>query len=80
MLYACTGICVLSSVHDCEMKGSLVPRLIVKYSSILFQLSQSIRLDALVVEFGGGGRIFFKTLFLFLESSIELIIVSGIQQ
>ena len=31
MLFECTGICVLSSAYECEMRGSPVYLLIVKY-------------------------------------------------
>ena len=31
MLFECMGICVLSPAHKCEMRGSLVYVLIVKY-------------------------------------------------
>ena len=57
-LFECMGICVLSPAHESEMRGYLVYVLIVKkiISSILFKFSQSItfiRLDGLIVEFGG---------------------------
>ena len=40
MLFECMGICVLSPAHECEMRGSLVYLLVVKYfSSILFKLA-----------------------------------------
>ena len=58
MLFVCTGICVLNSAHESEMRGYLVYVLIVKkiLSSILFKFSHSI-LDWTVVEFFGD---FFK--------------------
>ena len=42
MLFGCMGICVLSPAHECEMRGSLVYLLIVKYRDLL---------DGLVFEF-----------------------------
>ena len=51
MLFKCTGICVLCLVHKCEMRGYLVYLLMVKYSSVLFKFSHSVRLTSLVVEF-----------------------------
>ena len=42
MLSECMGICVFSPAHECEMRGYLVYLLIVKHSSILFELSNSI--------------------------------------
>ena len=35
VLFECIGICILSPVHECEMRGSLVCLLIVKYLSIV---------------------------------------------
>ena len=31
IMFECMGICVLSMVHECEMRGSLVCLLILKY-------------------------------------------------
>ncbi len=45
MLFVCMGICVLSPVHESEMRGYLVYVLIVKIffiSLILFKFSHSI--------------------------------------
>ena len=42
VLFECMSICVLSPEHECEMRGSLVYMLIVKYLSILFKFSHSI--------------------------------------
>ena len=54
MSFECMSICVLSPAHECEMRGSLVYLLIVKYLSILFKIQpQPIRLDGLVVDFLG---------------------------
>ena len=36
------GLCLLSSAHECEMRGSLVYLLIVKYLSSLYKFSHSI--------------------------------------
>ena len=41
MLFECMGICVLSQVHESEMRGDLVYVLIVKYLLILFKFSHS---------------------------------------
>ena len=53
MLFECMGICVLSPVHESEMRGYLVCLLIVKYLLILFKFRQYIRLDGLIMEFWG---------------------------
>ena len=42
MLFQCMVICVLSPAHECEMRGSLVYLLIVKYLSMLFKFSHSV--------------------------------------
>ena len=44
MLFECMGrpICVLSPVHESEMRGYLVYLLIVKYLLMLFKFSHSI--------------------------------------
>ena len=42
MLFVCMCICVLSPVHECEMRGDLVYVLIVKYLLILLKFSHSI--------------------------------------
>ena len=42
MLFECMGICVLSPVHESEMRDYLVYLLIVKYLLILFKFSHSI--------------------------------------
>ena len=42
MLFECMGICVLSPVHESEMRGYLVHLLIVQYLLILFKFSHSI--------------------------------------
>ena len=73
MLFVCMGICVLSPVHESEMRGYLVYVLIVKYLSDRFCLK-----SATVYQIGrpyrglGGG--FFKT---FLEGSVDLIVYRG---
>ena len=41
MLFACMGICVLSSAHDSEMRGYLVYVLIVKNLSYRFCLNSA---------------------------------------
>ena len=55
MLFECMGMCVLSSAHESEMRGYLVYVLILKYLSHRFCLNSTIiiRLDCLIVEFGG---------------------------
>ena len=75
MLFVCMGICVLSPVHESEMRGYLVYVLIVKknISSILFKFSHTI-LDWTVLSwifffFFGGGIL--KT---FLEGSVDRVI------
>ena len=42
ILFECMDICVLSPVHECEMRGYLVQLLIVKYLSILFKFIHSL--------------------------------------
>ena len=42
MLFECMGISILSPTLECEMKGSLVYLLVVKYLMILFKFSHSI--------------------------------------
>ena len=42
MLFECMGFCVFSSAHECELRGSLVYLLNVKYSPILFEFSHSM--------------------------------------
>ena len=65
MLLECMGICILSPLHECEMRGSLVYQPIGKYFSILFKFSHGIfRQDGLVV-------IFF---FFFLETFLECFV------
>ena len=60
MLCECMRICVLSSAHECEMRGSLVHMLIVKCLPILFKFSHSIlRWTALPRLFFRGFKIFF---------------------
>ena len=39
MLFECMGICILSTVHESEMRGYLVYLLIAKYFSNLFCLN-----------------------------------------
>ena len=53
MLFECMGICVLSPVHESEMRGYLVYVLIVKYLLILFKFKQYIRLGGLIMGFFG---------------------------
>ena len=65
------GVCVLSPAHENETRGYLVYVLIVKYLSHRFCLNSArvyIRLEGLIVEFGGG---FFQT---FLEGSVDRVI------
>ena len=38
----CMGVCILSLVHEYEMKGSLVYLLIVKFLLILLKFSHSV--------------------------------------
>ena len=67
----CMGICILSPVHESEMRGYLAYVLIVKYLSHRFCLNSArvyIRLEGLIVEFGGG---FFQT---FLEGSVDHVV------
>ena len=56
-------ICVLSPARGCEMRGSRVYLLIVKYLSLWFCLNSAteyITLDGLVADFGRmGGKVFF---------------------
>ena len=42
LLFECMGVCTLSLAHECEMRGTLVYLLIVKYLSILLKFSHSI--------------------------------------
>ena len=56
MLLECMGICVLSPVHESEMRGYLDYVLIVKKTYLIdfVQIQpQYIRLDDLIVEFRG---------------------------
>ena len=72
ILFECMSICVLSPAHESEMRGYLDYVLIVKKTYLIdfVQIQpQYIRLDGLIVEFGGGG--FFET---FLEGSVDHII------
>ena len=41
MLFRCMGICVLSPLHESEMRGYLVYVLIVKYLSLRFCLNSA---------------------------------------
>ena len=52
MLFECVGICVWIPAHECEMRGSLVYVLIVKYLSHRFCLNSAL-LGGLIVEFWG---------------------------
>ena len=54
MLFEYMGICILSPVHESEMRGYLVYVLIVKYLLILFKFSDSkLHWTALSWNFGG---------------------------
>ena len=61
MLFEGMGICVLSPAHECEMRGSLVYMLIVKYLPILFKFSHSI-LDWTALPWNFLGNFFFMGL------------------
>ena len=54
MLFECTGICILSSAHECEIKGSFVYLLIANYLSHRVCLKLATVYQT-VVEWGGGG-------------------------
>ena len=72
MLFECMGICVLSPVHESEMRGYLVYVLIVKYLShrFFFKFSHSI-LDWTTLSWNLRG--IKKN---FLEGSVDHIIYS----
>ena len=58
MLFRCMGICVLSPLHESEMRGYLVYVLIVKYLSLRFCLN-----SATVYNIGRPYRGFFVDFF-----------------
>ena len=73
MLLECMGICILSPLHECEMRGSLVYQLIVKCLSTLFKFRHSI-LDWTVLLWNSGGEWLGGGVKTFLEGSVNHII------